>query len=143
MERRSRILVTCGVTVAMLAPVVADRDGYPLSTYPMYARARGNVVTLATAQAVTESGGVLTLTPGLIGQSDDPLIVAGELREAIAGGRANERCSGVAERLSRSARAPAAVAVEVVVERHDVVARATGAPSLIERTVHARCEVPA
>jgi hypothetical protein len=34
-----------------------------------------------------------------------------------------------------------AVAIEVVTERHDVVARVSGAASLLERTVHARCEI--
>ncbi len=34
------------------------------------------------------------------------------------------------------------VAIEVATERHDVVARVEGGESLLERTVHASCEVP-
>lgn len=142
MQRRGRIAVTCAVTAVLAAPVVVDRDGFPLSTYPMYASARPPVVTLATAQAVTAAGDVVTLTPGIIGESDDPLIVAGELREAISAGRAEQRCAAIADRVGRSSAASDAVAVEVVTERHDVIARATGDDSLVRRTVHARCEVP-
>lgn len=145
MDRRGRILVTGAVVAALFFPVVADRDDYPLSTYPMYARVRGSTVSLATAQGVDAAGGPITLSLGLIGESDDPLVVAGELRDAIADGRAEQRCREIAGRLERSGRAadePGAVAVEVVIERHDVVARISGdAPGLVDRVVHARCAV--
>ena len=57
MGRRARILITAGVVGALVAPVVLDRDGFPLSTYPMYSRARGDAVTFATAQAVDRQRG--------------------------------------------------------------------------------------
>jgi hypothetical protein len=34
------------------------------------------------------------------------------------------------------------VSIEIVTERHDVVAQVEGSPSLLERTVHASCAVP-
>jgi len=34
------------------------------------------------------------------------------------------------------------VTIEVATERHDVVAQVEGESSLLERTVHASCEVP-
>ena len=143
MGRRARILITAGVTAALMAPVVLDRDGFPLSTYPMYSRARGDAVTFATAQAVDADGMTSALTPGIIGESDDPLIVAGELREAIRDGRAAQRCDEIASRAAGwRGLPPGAVRIEVVTERRDVVAQVEGAPSLLDRTIHAACEVP-
>jgi hypothetical protein len=142
MDRRARILVTAGVVGALVGPVIIDRDSFPLSTYPMYSRTRGEAVTLATAQAVDSEGAASTLSLGVIGDSDDPLIVAGELRRALREGRADARCIEIADRAKDWAGLPdGAVAIEVVAERHDVVARVSGAASLLERTVHARCEI--
>lgn len=141
MNRRGRIIATGAVVAALVAPVAVDRDGFPFSTYPMYAYARGEHVALVTAQGITADGRTLPLGSAIVGQSDDPLIVAGELRQAVVDGRAPERCAAIAGRVARSDRYADAVAVEIASERHDVVARTSGEPSLLERTVHARCEV--
>lgn len=126
-----------------MAPVVLDRDGFPLSTYPMYSRTRGDAVTFATAQTVDAAGVTSRLTLAVIGDSDDPLVVAGELRDAIRDGRAGQRCEEIAARAARwDDLPPGSVGVEVVTERHDVVARVEGDASLLERTVHASCELP-
>jgi hypothetical protein len=101
---------------------------------------RGDAVTFATAQAVDTDGNASTLALGVIGDSDDPLIVAGELRAAISDGRAAQRCEEIAARASRRG-LPDGGTIEVVTERHDVVARVEGAESLLERTVHASCQV--
>jgi hypothetical protein len=141
--RRARILITTAVGVALVAPVVFDRDGFPLSTYPMYSRTRGDAVTLATAQAVDADGTTSTLTLAVIGDSDDPLVVAGELRDAIRAGNSDRRCLEIAERAAGWDGLPGStVTIEVATERHDVVARVEGGQSLLERTVHASCEVP-
>jgi hypothetical protein len=143
-DRRRRIIVTTVVVGALVAPVVLDRDGFPLSTYPMYSRVRGEQVTLATAQAVGPDGSTSALTLEVVGDSDDPLIVAGELRDAIRDGRAEQRCVVIAARASRwGGLPPDATTIEVVTERHDVVAQVEGGESLVDRTVHARCEVSA
>jgi hypothetical protein len=140
--RRARILITAGVVAALLAPVALDRDSFPLSTYPMYSRARGQAVVFATAQAVDENGNTTTLTLEVIGDSDDPLIVAGELRDAIRDDRADERCEEIARRAAAwSGLAEERATIEVVTERHDVVVQVEGGDSLLERTVHASCEV--
>jgi hypothetical protein len=94
MGRRTRLLITAGVVAALVAPVVLDRDGFPLSTYPMYSRVRGDEVTLRNRPGRRPDGSPSALTLGVIGDSDDPLIVAGELRDAIRGGRADQRCVG-------------------------------------------------
>jgi hypothetical protein len=143
MGRRARILITAGVVGALVAPVALDRDGFPLSTYPMYSRSRGDAVSFATAQAVDASGVVTTLTLAVIGDSDDPLVVAGELRDAIRDGRAQQRCVEIARRAAEwDGLAPDTATIDVVTERHDVVARVEGMSSLLDRTVHASCSVP-
>ena len=143
MDRRARILITAGVVGALVAPVVLDRDSFPLSTYPVYSRTRGEAVTFATAQAVDANGNASTLTLGVIGDSDDPLIVAGELRDAIRDDRAAERCEEIAQRAAGWSGLPSeSVSIEVVTERHDVVAQVEGDDSVLDRTVHAACEVP-
>ena len=144
-SRRRWALATGAVVVALLVPVVRDHDSFPLSTYPMYSQARSDRVALPTAVGVDADGGTSRLSLGLIGDSDDPLVVAGELRAAIARDAADERCDEIARRV-RATRAtdPAGrriVAVEVVVEHHDVVDQAVADPPPIQREVHARCEV--
>ena len=142
MDRRARVLITIGVVGAMCAPVVLDRDGFPLSTYPMYSRTRGAQISVVTAQAVTADESTTPLTLAVIGNSDDPLIVAGELRAAIRAGRATDSCQGIAARAERWAGLPPeTITIAVVTERHDVEAHGAGDPSLVERTVHAECEV--
>jgi len=136
--------VTAGAVAALVAPVVLDRDSFPLSTYPMYSRTRGDAVTFVTAQAVDADGSASALNLRVIGNSDDPLIVAGELRSAVRDDRADIRCAEIADRAGSWDGLPAdAVAIEVVTERHDVVAQVSGAASLLDRTVHARCEIEA
>lgn len=139
-------IATVLVVAALVTPVALDRDSYPLSTYPMYAEARPARVDLPTAVGVDASGGTHRLSLGLIGASDDPLIVAGALREAIARGDADNRCDEIAERVldagAASERGQPLVQVEVVVERRDVVAHVRGEDALFDRTVEARCPVP-
>ncbi len=143
MDRRLRILVTVVAVGALVAPVVLDRDSFPLSTYPMYARVRSDEVTFVTAHAVGPDRERSSLTLGVIGDSDDPLIVAGELRRAVRDGRAQARCNEIAERAREWDALPDdTTTIEVVTERHDVVAEVSGQPSLRDRTVHASCKVP-
>ncbi len=121
-------------------PVVIDRDSFPLSTYPMYSRARTAEVTIPSAIAIDDDGGEHRLGLQVIGASDDPLIVAGELRAAIARDRAADRCRSIAERVSPSLVAELdLIRIEVVMERHDAVAQVAGESSLLDRTVHATC----
>jgi hypothetical protein len=145
----SRVRWKVGTTVvvsAMFLPVALDRDSFPLSTYPMYSRARPSEVSFVTAVGVGATGDVQRLSLALIGDSDDPLIVAGELRTAVADGRAGQRCAAIAGRVGArqsgdSDMPDRTVAVEVVTERHDVIAQVTGRPSQTDRVVHARCDI--
>lgn len=142
MRRARRVAVTAGVLAALVGPVVIDRDSFPLSTYPMYSRARSSESTIVTAQGLRDDGTRRTLTPTLIGGSDDPLIVVGELRAALAAGRGDERCATIAARVGGRPSLDDLDTIEIVSERHDTVRRTLGENSLIERSTRAECAVP-
>lgn len=133
-------MITGVVLLLLVYPVLFDRESHPLSTYPMYSRARIGESTIATAVGISADGEQLRLTPTLIGDSNDPLVVVGQLRADIREGRADERCETIAVRVSARENLDV-VTIEVVTERHDTVARVNDEPSLIDRSVHASCEV--
>lgn len=143
MRRSGRVVVTATVLAALVGPVVFDRDSFPLSTYPMYARTRTSQSTFVTAYGIDDDGRTLRLSPTIIGDSDDPLIVAGELRAAVREGRSEQRCSEIADRAGSidDLAAVGLVAVEVVSERHDTVERTAGRSSLIDRHVVVTCAI--
>ncbi len=134
-----RRLITVAVLAALLLAVVRDRDSFPLSTYPMYAFERPDVVAFPTAVGVDHDGARHRLDLDLIGASDDPLIVASLVRQAVRGGEAAALCDQIAARSAR--RELDFTTIEIVTERHDVVARATGEPSLTSSDLHASCAV--
>lgn len=136
-------LVLVGTIGALVWPVIADADDFPLSTYPMYSRARPAEVAFVTAQGVDASGAITPLGLDVIGASDDPLLVAGELRAAIRNGQADERCELILDRvLGGRTSADRHVTIQIVTERHDVIEHTGDRPSLVDRTVHAECGVP-
>ena len=122
--------------MAVASPAVRDRDSFPLSTYPIYATARDDVVPISTAVGVDGGGRTHTLDMSTIADTDDPLIAESLVDRAIQTGRADQLCAEIATRA-----APELDAIEVVEEHHDVVALASGKESLVTRSVHARCEV--
>jgi hypothetical protein len=132
------LLLVAACIGAVVAPVVRDRDSFPLSTYPMYADGGTRVDTLATAIAIDTGGAEHRLSLATIAATDDPLIAESYMSGAIAAGRADAVCAQIADRLTRPL-----VRVEVVEERHDLVARAKHESSLLERHVRATCEVGA
>jgi hypothetical protein len=131
--------VTLLVLVAVVSPALRDHDSFPLSTYPMYAGTRPDTVSLATAAGIDATGERTRLSLRAIARTDDPLIGQATVERAIDGGSASTLalCREVAGRVPDGV-----VRVEVVTERHDVVALAAGRDSLVDRTVHATCEVP-
>ena len=121
---------------ALLAPAALDRDGLPLSTYPMYAHTRDSVVDIVAVQA-RASGADIELSIGEIAATRDPLVAQSYLDDRAAAGRADEVCRESADRIGDDH--PDGVDVVVARERHRVVDRARGQSSLEERDVLARC----
>lgn len=139
-----RPAVSVAVVALVASPALRQRDSYPLSTYPVYAEARPATAELPTAVGVSAAGDRIRLSPTVIGASDDPLIVADRVADAIAGRRADRLCLAIAERAVASrgvAERDRLTGVEVVTETVDLMATAAdGAPPLA-RTVHAACPV--
>jgi hypothetical protein len=124
-------------TALLISPALRDRDSFPLSTYPVYASARGREATFVTADGERADGSVHRLSMDVIARTDDPLIAASRLADAVSAGRADDLCTEIA------GRAPSdLVAVVVVRERHEVVDSARGDESLLQREQLARCPVP-
>ncbi|WP_421119723.1 hypothetical protein ACE2AJ_20610 [Aquihabitans daechungensis] len=133
--RLRRRLVTAVVLLAVVSPVLRDRDSFPLSTYPMYASTRPEVVAFSTVLGYDDAGERVRLSLRTIARTDDALIGQSRIGHAIDSGTADALCTEVADR------APDAVTrIEVVTERHDVIDLAARDESLIDRAVHASCE---
>jgi hypothetical protein len=130
-----RRLVTALVLLAVVSPVVRDRDSFPLSTYPMYATARPEIVAFSTVAGYEAGGQRVRLSLQTISRTDDALIGQARIDQAIDGGTADELCAEVAGRTS-----DAVARIEVATERHDVVDLAAGHESLVDRDVHASCK---
>ena len=136
MSSGRRLVAVVVGTVVLISPALRDHDSFPLSTYPIYASARPREATFVTAHGERADGSAHQLSINVIARTDDPLIAASRLADAVAAGRADELCVEIA------ARAPSdVVAVVVVRERHDVVDGARGEDSLLQREQLARCAV--
>jgi hypothetical protein len=141
---RAWALVVSGVMVAAVAvPGLRTLleggeapDGFPLSTYPMFARDPGRVVELATVVAVRPGGQVARLSPQLIAGTDQ-VIQAGEtVRQAIDGGPSST--AALCREVAGGVDPPATIAV--VIEEHDAVAWSAGDREPRDRRVVAECE---
>jgi hypothetical protein len=145
MGEGARAWLTIGVVVAVLGvfAVVTRRDSYPVSDLPMFSRRREAVGQVTTAVAVDDArpdAQVWRLDPPRIAGTDEVIIAAVTVHNAVNDGQADVLCAEIAERVAR--RGPFdATGVEVVTERFDAVAWYSGDRTPLARTVHARCEV--
>ncbi len=132
---RWRWVITLGVLAAVVSPALRNQDSVPLSIYPMYATARGDVAVLGTAVGIDDRRATRRLSMATIARSEDPLIAESLVRTAIQNGGADALCREIASRVGDEI-----IEVEVVEERHDLERYAAGDASLIRRRVHATCE---
>ena len=136
--RRAVVLVVLAAVVAWPALDPSPSDGFPISSYPMFASDRGRVVDVATAVGLDAAGDVHRLDPHAIGGGDEVMLAASAVRRAVASGDAPRFCTEVARRVDDEG----VVAVEVRTERRDAVADPTAADPPLGVTVHATCELP-
>jgi hypothetical protein len=139
---RSQVRIAVLVLVALVMAWPALRrpptDGYPLSTYPMFADDRGDTSTIATAVGITVDGDEARLSPEELSGSDEPMQAISTAAAAVREGRAAGWCAQVARRVTD----PDISAIQVRRETHDVVAHFTDDAEPIEVEVVAACEVP-
>jgi hypothetical protein len=128
-------------TLAVLVPGVrtlADGpdapDGFPLSTYPMFARDRGRIVEVPTV-VVVRDGTVERLSPSAIAGTDQVIEASVVVADAVRAGPAATAalCEEVLGRVD------GAEEVRVVVERHDAVRWAAGDEEPAQRRVVGSC----
>ncbi len=72
MSRALAIVTSLALVGAALSPLVRDPadDGFPLSTYPMFAWSRPTELTASYALGVTPGGGRRYLSPALVGSGE-------------------------------------------------------------------------
>jgi hypothetical protein len=136
-----------GVILAMLSPVLRRPpvDGFPLSTYPMFASPREPTLKIHTILGVTAEGEAEVLSPRLI--SGDPWAsLASRVTHAASRSRAKRHalCETVATRVAADPdRASRYVELEFVTEVYDAPTYFVGGRTEPERrTLLASCRVP-
>jgi hypothetical protein len=131
----------------MLALVVSpvfgdpDEDSYPLSTYPMFARARGKP-WLSSAEGIDANEQAVRLSPEVVAH-DEVMQVAATVRRAVqAGPLATETlCREIAARLASDPDYQRVQSVRIVAARFDPLRYFSEGPEPEQRTEHARCPV--
>ena len=133
--------MTVVVLLVVVSPALRDRDSFPLSTYPMYAGARPDSDVFSTVVGVDADGTRIPLSLRVIAGTDDALVAQAEVERRIGAAESAALCHDVAERLAEQA-SDRVERVEVVTERHDLVALVSGDESLLDRDLHATCGPP-
>ena len=135
--RRVALLLFVGAVVLWPAFQPQRGDGFPLSTYPMFAADTGSVVAISTAVGIDAGGAEHRLGPHEIGGGDEPVLAAEAARYAIREGSAAEYCREVAARVDDER----VIWVEVRTEVRDAVADVDASEPADEVRNHARCAV--
>jgi hypothetical protein len=126
---------------AVLWPLAHGRDGYPLSTYPMFARPRP--VRERVDRAIGRRGGVPVQLPLSAVGGEEPMQVVMTLGREIRAGRSATLCADVARRVAADRDLAGVDEVEIATEVHDALAYfGDRRPPPVSRTVRARCPVP-
>jgi hypothetical protein len=130
------------VGVIVCWPVLAhpDRDGFPLSTYPMFSSRRTRTEPLSTVVGIDAEGSQRWLDPWLLNGTHEVIQAAAVVSDEIAAGEAPRLCTDVAARAADHG--TDLVRVEVVTVRYDAVDWFAGEREPLERTVHASCALP-
>lgn len=136
-------LVVLGGVVAWPAVQSDPSDGFPISSYPMFARDRGRVAELATVVGLTAGGEERRLGPQAIGGGDEVMLAASAARRAVLAGpdEARRFCREVAGRVAGGDGPDDVRRLEVRTERRDAVADPRAEAPALDVEVHASCPV--
>jgi hypothetical protein len=136
-------VVSLALVAATLEPLVRDPydDGFPLSTYPMFATKRPTEQTFHYALGVTRDGKRRTLSPALIG-SGEVLQAMRVIERAVGGGKASMTvlCETIAKRVATDDDFDNVATIRIVTGTHDAVRYLADDEIGIE-TERVRCEV--
>lgn len=143
---RARWIATAALSLAVLSPLArpATWDDYPISSYPMFARADlGRVVALSHAAFVLRDGSHAPVPSRYFGTSE-PMVALFVIDGAISRGEAPALCDRIrAEAKASNEHEGAVAAVEIVTSTFDTreYFRTGRDAALRDRQLHARCEV--
>ena len=143
-RRSAAILVSAVVLAITLAPALREppRDSFPLSDYPMFARARG-VSSLDVVVGFDEVGQLHRVPPSAVANAE-VMQAAQTIAHAVRERRARALCAEVAARVAADPRLGAIQRLEVQSRRvdfHRYFVDDEGATPLRVRR-RAACEVP-
>ncbi len=117
-------VVSLALIGATLWPLIGDPrdDGFPLSTYPMFASNRPTLQTYRYALGETARGQRRTLRPALVGTAE-VLQAIRVIDRAVAGGRARIEtlCEAIAARVAGDDDFRDVLAIRIVTGTHDAV----------------------
>jgi hypothetical protein len=137
------VAVGIGATALVLSPLTAmDSDSFPISSYPMFARPRGQP-TLYSMLARAADGSERRLAPSLLGSSEvlqAKVLIQRSVEQGPAATRA--LCQSVAERIAAEPEASDLLSVEIVRRRYDPVAYFVQGPEPLEQERVEGCSVP-
>ena len=133
------LVVSLLAAAAVLSPLVrpATEDGFPISSYPMFARERPAQFELISVRRVLPTGDDAPVPLAALGTREAMQAISTVQRDASQG-RAGVLCRSVADWYRRSNRA--AGEILVVQGRYDVIATVGGAGPISTRVL-ARCKV--
>ncbi|HTL32324.1 MAG TPA: hypothetical protein VL326_04335 [Kofleriaceae bacterium] len=136
-------VVSLALIAATLEPLVRRPydDGFPLSTYPMFATKRDTVQTFHYALGLTRDGKRRTLSPALIG-SGEVLQALRVIERAMAGGQpgAMALCETIAKRVAGDDDFADVDTIRIVTGTHDAV-RYLSNDEIGTEIERVRCEV--
>jgi hypothetical protein len=137
-----RAVVTLAVLGAVWWPArPGGEDGFPLSSYPMFAQARPPTSVVETVLGVDADGRRRPLSPELLAGVRQPKLALERVREAVRRGQAKALCDDVARRVLELPADERPVALEVATETWSTLEGLEPGAKPKRRIVHQRCEV--
>jgi hypothetical protein len=129
------------LVAAVISPVLRDPhdDGFPLSTYPMFARDRGRTFAVAYPIGRTAGGARRVLESRFCG-TREVLQALSLVDDALASGDGAALCTRIAAAVAQDRAYRDVVAIELVVGTHDAVDYLVR-DRIGEESVRARCGV--
>jgi hypothetical protein len=121
-----------------------EADGFPLSTYPMFARPRARVNDVTSALALAADGARAPIPPRFVANAEAMQAIS-TLRQSVAQGPRASRalCEAIAGRVAAAHEPELRTArqVEIVTGRVDAIDYLAGRATPRTRRLHARCDV--
>jgi hypothetical protein len=143
-SRAAALIASVGLIGATLSPLFCRPvdDGFPLSTYPMFAAPRPRQLTASYPLGVTADGRRRYLSPALVGSSE-VLQAYAIVDRAVAqrGAAIRGLCEAIARRVADSPAHRDVVAIRLVTGTHDAI-ELLARDRVGTEYEHGRCDVP-